>query len=54
MEKIIKIIKMRDMDLSKMKFHQECQALEWSEKTEIFIKEAAENGEGSATGQPQG
>ena len=44
-EKVIKIIKMKDMDLSKMKFHQEGQAQEWLEKAEIFRKEAAENKE---------
>ena len=39
-EKVIKIIKAKDIELSKMKFYQECQALEWSEKAELFKKEA--------------
>ena len=44
-EKVIKIIKMKDIQLSKMKFNQESQALEWAEQAELFKKEATVNEE---------
>ena len=39
-EKVIKVIKMKDIQLSKMRFNQECLELEWSEKAELLKKEA--------------